>query len=127
MASQVGNVSRDGMCANSSTKCASNGVATDDAKAWNSTGKSAVVGGMGRGGLRATRKDGSGDQHASRLHVIDDIRKSVFTLRIRVFTDLNRAMSQLGRALAGPSEIDYRASLHIRSAARWRVARESCA
>jgi hypothetical protein len=127
MASQVGNVSREGTCADSSTKCANDGVAMDDAKAWNSTGKSVVVGGVGRGGPCATRKYGSGDQHACRLHVIDDIRKSVFTLRIRVFTDLNRAMSQLGRALAGPSEIDYRASLHIRSAARWRIARESCA
>jgi hypothetical protein len=101
MASQVGNMSRDGMCADSSTKCANDGVATDDAKAWNSVGKSAVVGGAGRGGLCATRKYGSGDQHACRLHVIDDIRKSVFTLQIRVFTDSNRVASQLGRTLCG--------------------------
>jgi hypothetical protein len=41
---------------------------------------------MGLGGLRMTQKCGSGNQHASRLHVIRDVRKSVFTLRIRVFT-----------------------------------------
>ncbi|MFM0105109.1 hypothetical protein PQR01_16865 [Paraburkholderia rhynchosiae] len=99
MASQIGNVSRDGRCANSSTKCANDDVAMDDAKAWNSTGKSAVVGGMGHSGLCATRKYGGGDQHANRLHLVDDIRKSVFTLRIRVFTDSSRVGSNFGPAL----------------------------
>jgi hypothetical protein len=123
MASQVGNMSRDGMCADSSTKCANDGVATDDAKAWNSVGKSAVVGGAGRGGLCATRKYGSGDQHACRLHVIDDIRKSVFTLQIRVFTGSNATRA---RSVA-PFAVDYRACLPIRSAVRKPITRESCA
>jgi hypothetical protein len=123
MASQVGNVSRDGTCADSSTKCANDGVAMDDAKAWNSTGKSVVVGGVGRGGPCATRKYGSGDQHACRLHVIDDIRKSVFTLQIRVFTGSNATRA---RAVA-PFAVDYRACLPIRRAVRKPITRESCA
>ncbi|WP_201643695.1 hypothetical protein [Paraburkholderia metrosideri] len=86
MASQGGNVSRDGKCANSSTKCANKGVAINGTDARYSTDKSAEAGGMGLGGLRTVQKRGSDDQHACRLHVIRDVRKSVFTLRIRVFT-----------------------------------------
>ena len=89
MASQVGNVSRDGTCANSSTKCANKGVAINGTDARYSTDKSAEAGGMGLGGLRTVQKRGSDDQHACRLHVIRDVRKSVFTLRIRVFTGVN--------------------------------------
>ncbi|HEX7909133.1 hypothetical protein [Paraburkholderia sediminicola] len=51
MASQVGNVSRDGVCARRSTKCANGGVAMDGAKARNSTGKDTEDGGVGLGGL----------------------------------------------------------------------------
>jgi hypothetical protein len=121
MASQIGNVSRDGACADSSTKRANGGVARDDVKAWNSAGKSAVDGRIGRGGLSATPKYGSGDQHACRLHVIHDIRKSVFTLRIRVST---RSTAPLAEPL-GPVAVDYRACLPIRSAGRSRTVRAS--
>jgi hypothetical protein len=121
MASQIGNVSRDGTCANSSTKCANGGVARDDAKAWNSAGKSVVHGRVGRGGLSATRKDGNGDQHACRLHVIHDIRKSVFTLRMRVSTKWTAPFAEP----LGPVAVDYRACLPIRSAGRSRIVRES--
>jgi hypothetical protein len=121
MASQIGNVSRDGTRADSSTKCANGGVARDDAKTWNSAGNSAVHCRVGRGGLSATRKYGSGDQHACRLHVIYDIRKSVFTLRIRVCT---RSAARLAEPV-GPVAVDYRACLPIRSAARSRIVRES--
>jgi hypothetical protein len=68
MASQVGNVSRDGMYARRSTKCANGGIAMDGAKAWNSTGKGTEDGGVSDSGLRAPQK-------------------CVFTLRIRVFTE----------------------------------------
>ncbi|SIT35254.1 conserved hypothetical protein [Paraburkholderia ribeironis] len=54
MASQVGSVSRDGMCSNRSTKYANGGVAMDDSQALNSTGKGTEVGGMGLDSLRAT-------------------------------------------------------------------------
>jgi hypothetical protein len=86
MASQVGNVSRDGMCFKRSTKYANGGVATDGTKAGNLTGKGAEGGGFGRSGLCVPQKRVRGDQHACRLHVIHDVRKSVFTLRIGVFT-----------------------------------------
>jgi hypothetical protein len=121
MASQIGNVSRDGTRADSSTKCANGDVAREDAKAWNSAGKSAVHGRVGRGGRSATQKYGSGDQHACRLHVIYDIRKSVFTLRIRVST---RSTAPLAEPV-GPVAVDYRACLPIRSAGRSRIVRES--
>jgi hypothetical protein len=78
MASLVGNVSRDGMCANSSTKCANGGVSMDGTTARDSSGKSAEVGGAGLGGLCTAQKRGSGDQHACRLHVNHDARKSGF-------------------------------------------------
>ncbi|WP_162831470.1 hypothetical protein [Paraburkholderia caffeinilytica] len=53
MASQVGSVSRDGVCARRSTKCANGGVAMDGAKARNSTGKNTEDGGDSLGGLFA--------------------------------------------------------------------------
>lgn len=99
MASQVGNVPRDGMCTERSTKCANGGVAMDGAKAWESTGKGTEDGGIGHGGLCASPKCGSGDQHACRLHAIRDVRKSVFTLRIRVFTGLEGPVCLSDRAL----------------------------
>ncbi|PRX34290.1 hypothetical protein B0G75_102320 [Paraburkholderia sp. BL18I3N2] len=67
MASQVGNVSRDGMCAMKSTKCANGGVAMDGAKAWNSTERCTVYGGVGLGGLYAARECGNSDQHAAQV------------------------------------------------------------
>ncbi len=55
MASLVGNVSRDGMCAMRSTKCANGGVAMNGAKAWNSTEKCTEYSGVGLGGLDAAQ------------------------------------------------------------------------
>jgi hypothetical protein len=95
----------------------------DGAKAWNSTGKSTEVGGVGPGGLRAAQKCGNCNQHACRLHVIRDDRKSVFTLRIRVFTGMNGAVSLRGRALCGRLSC----VLPIGCAAQRRIARESSA
>jgi hypothetical protein len=78
-------VSRDGVCARSSTECANGSVAGDGAGALNSTGRNAEEGGVGHSGLCVPKKRGSDNQHACRLHVIRDVRKSVFTLKIRVF------------------------------------------
>ncbi|CAE6691158.1 hypothetical protein R69749_01794 [Paraburkholderia domus] len=79
-------MSRDGGYARKSTKCANGGVAMDGAKAWNSREKGTEDGGAGHSGLCAPQKCGRSNQHVCRLHAIHDVRKSVFTLRIRVFT-----------------------------------------
>ncbi|MGF6570213.1 MULTISPECIES: hypothetical protein [Paraburkholderia] len=112
MASQVGNVSRDGKCAISSTKCANNGVAINGTNARNSTEKSAEADGSGLDGRCTVQKRGSDDQHACRLHAIRDARKSVFTLRIRVFTGLIAAHT----GSIAPFAVDYRACLPIQRA-----------
>lgn len=86
MASQVGNVSRDGGCAIWSTKCANGGSVADGAKALKTSKESTKCGGRGLGGHCVPEKCGCSGQHASRLHANRDVRKSVFTLRLRVFT-----------------------------------------
>jgi hypothetical protein len=112
MASQVGNVSRDGKCPDRSTKCANKSVAMNGTNARISTEKSAEANGLGLDGRCTVQKSGNNDQHACRLHVIRDARKSVFTLRIRVFTG---SIATHIDAIA-PFAIDYRARLPSRCA-----------
>ncbi|QQC62831.1 hypothetical protein [Paraburkholderia ginsengisoli] len=123
MASQVGNVSRVGKCAKSSTKCANGGVSMDGAKARNSSGESTEIGGAGLDGQRTAQECGSGDQHACRLHVIHDARKSGFYPASR-----NSRESTVARSDAlGRFAVDYRACLPLHCAARSLAAPESSA
>ncbi len=87
MASQVGNASRVGRCVSQSSKCANDNVARNGANARDSIGKGTEAGVIGLGGQYAARWCGNGVKHVCRLHVIHDVRKSVFTLRIGVFTE----------------------------------------
>ncbi|WP_038457091.1 hypothetical protein [Paraburkholderia xenovorans] len=67
MASLVGNVSRDGVCAMKSTKCANGDVAMNGAKASNAMEKCTEYSGVGPVGLDAAQKCGNGDQHAAQV------------------------------------------------------------
>ncbi|MFM0329151.1 MULTISPECIES: hypothetical protein [Paraburkholderia] len=73
MASQVGNVSRGQMCANSSTKHANGGIAIDCAGARDSMENCAADSRAGLDGRCSAQTGGNSDQHASRLHVIRDV------------------------------------------------------
>src|SRR4051812_30760692 len=84
MASQIGSVSHDEMCASSSTKCANGGIAKNGAGARNLRENRAADSGAGLDGPCGAIAGRNSDQHACRLHVIRVVRKSVFTLRMRV-------------------------------------------
>ncbi|MEX3763740.1 hypothetical protein [Paraburkholderia phenoliruptrix] len=92
MALQTGSVSRNEMCASSSTKHANGALAADGAGARDSVKNCAatncaVDGAFWLDGRCGAKAGGNSDQHACRLHVNRDARKSVFTLRIRVSTE----------------------------------------